>query len=697
MRPTSPLLLTIVILSTALSSVPAQAAATEQGTRGRVLQDPDHVLVKFGPGTPAAQPAGSRAVIEQWFEVPVRPGETPSQAVTRLSRLPGVEVVEPSSFFSLQGNRFPEAPPNDPRFDEQWHLPAAQVPKAWTKSSGRGVTVAVIDTGITREGKDLDCHQFVDEFDAVTGETGPGAARDDHGHGTHVAGTVAQCTNNKRGVAGVAFGASLLPIDVFQDVDGLQVASAADVALGIDWARRHGADVINLSLGFPCFNHWPHCQSRVVTEAIEAALAADILIVAAAGNYDSSFLSFPANHPEVIGVGAVTRVLQRAGYSNHGGALDIAAPGGDTRENEQDGVLQETFEWLCRQSEKPITDYCFLAGTSMANPHVTGAAALMRAHVPGAGRRRVRAALECTARDLGPAGWDPAFGAGLVQAHDALVALARGTCWPPEWPTTAHLSVSEVLERSLELDWSRATDEVGVSAYRIHRDGKLIAQVPGSVTTHHVTGLQPSTAYTFRVQAGDQAGNWSTDGPSLSVTTATDFADTNGSIFEEDIAWLAGAGITQGCAPRLYCPGEPVTRAQMAAFLLRALPGGHDQHLPPFRGYFSDVPGGLWYTGHVEHLFEHQITRGCGGARYCPGEAVTRAQMAAFLVRAFGLSPTSRDFFSDDEGHPLEAAINALAAADVTRGCVAGAPRYCPEDPVTRGEMAAFLRRVLSR
>ena len=102
---------------------------------------------------------------------------------------------------------------------------------------------------------------------------------------------------------------------------------------------------------------------------------------------------------------------------------------------------------------------------------------------------------------------------------------------------------------------------------------------------------------------------------------------------------LAGSGITGGCSadPPLYCPGQPVTRAQMAVFILRAM--GHADHLPSYQGYFDDVPAGLWFTGFVEHLSEHGITSGCSTSppRYCPGSAVTRAQMAVFIVRAFGL------------------------------------------------------------
>ncbi|MDP8957799.1 MAG: PQQ-dependent sugar dehydrogenase [Actinomycetota bacterium] len=119
------------------------------------------------------------------------------------------------------------------------------------------------------------------------------------------------------------------------------------------------------------------------------------------------------------------------------------------------------------------------------------------------------------------------------------------------------------------------------------------------------------------------------------------FADDDGNIHEGFIEAIAAEGITQGCAtgtPR-YCPERPVTRAEMAAFLVRAL--GEDGNLPPYRGYFADVPAGQWYTGYVERLYELEVTEGCATQplRYCPGEPVKRDQMASFIGRAWQLQP----------------------------------------------------------
>ena len=170
------------------------------------------------------------------------------------------------------------------------------------------------------------------------------------------------------------------------------------------------------------------------------------------------------------------------------------------------------------------------------------------------------------------------------------------------------------------------------------------------------------------------------------------FMDDNGSSFEGAIEAIAAEGITQGCDPLnvLFCPTESVSRAQMAAFLVRAL----DLPAAPSAG-FVDVSGS--FTVAIDRLAAAGITRGCNppaNDRFCPTQAVTRAQMAAFLVRALGLTATGGITFSDvPSGHPFRADISRLAAAGITSGC--GGTRFCPDQAVTREQMAAFLARAL--
>ena len=295
-------------------------------------------------------------------------------------------------------------------FGWQWNFDGVGVVAAWDEAEGGGVPVAVVDTGVALGGEDLACRTFVDPYNAATFTTGLGAVVDVDGHGTHITGTLAQCTNNGKGVAGVAPGVSVMPIKVTDDET--QVATSFTLAAGIDWAVAHGADVINISMGSRCTAPWPTCEDLVVTPAIEAAEAAGVVIVVSSGNDGTGFVASPANHPLTIAVGASTIINTRAGYSSYGSALTLVAPGGDS---EGGGILQETFNgapW----------DYYFYTGTSSAAPHVSGAAALVLAVQPSLTPAQVRSLLANTALDLGPVGWDLEHGSGLLQIDAAVTA-----------------------------------------------------------------------------------------------------------------------------------------------------------------------------------------------------------------------------------------------------------------------------------
>ncbi len=174
------------------------------------------------------------------------------------------------------------------------------------------------------------------------------------------------------------------------------------------------------------------------------------------------------------------------------------------------------------------------------------------------------------------------------------------------------------------------------------------------------------------------------------------FRDDDQSVFASDILWLSGAGITQGCNPPTndrFCPDDPVTREQMAAFLVRALSlpltGSGDR--------FVDDDGSI-FEDEIEALAAASITLGCNppaNNRFCPDATMTRGQMAAFLARAYGYTDPGGDRFGDDDGSVFEGSIQALGSAEVTVGCNPPVnDRFCPDARVTRGEMAAFLHRA---
>ncbi|APR83570.1 Protease [Minicystis rosea] len=319
-----------------------------------------------------------------------------TETIEKLRRDPRVEIVEPlarvRAFFV----------PNDPMLKDQWHMERIGATRAWDFATGRGVTVAVVDTGIACEtfggfmkGTDLASTECVTGWNVVTGNE---HANDDQGHGTHVAGTIAQSTDNALGGAGVAFHARLMPVKVL-NADGF--GTTADVADGIRWAAEHGANVINLSLGGPR-------NSKVLQKAIDYARSRNVVVVAAAGNTGGS-VQYPGANDGVIGVSATDPDDKIAKFSSRGEGVDIGAPGVN--------VTQQT---ICNKGRNKCETFPAWNGTSMASPHVAGAAALVMSlgvTEPSA----VEAALRSTARvvDDSEAG-KKQYGAGILQAASAV-------------------------------------------------------------------------------------------------------------------------------------------------------------------------------------------------------------------------------------------------------------------------------------
>lgn len=305
------------------------------------------------------------------------------------------EFVEPNYIYSAFDV------PNDPDYSKQWNLRSINVESAWDDTKGSGVTVAVIDTGISAV-PDLKDTQFVSGYDFVNDRV---EAYDDNGHGTHVAGTVAQSTNNGYGVAGVAYEASLMPLKVLSGSGG---GTVADIAEAIRFAADNGADVINMSLGGAG-------ESKLMEEAINYAYQKGVVIVAAAGNANQNSASYPARYPHVIGVSAIDSVGAKAPYSNFGAGVDISAPGG----SEAGKILQETID---PDTNSPV--FAGYQGTSMAAPHVAGVAALIKA----SGIKEPDEVLSVLTQSARVVQQDPLnhFGAGHLDAAGAVKLAIRG-------------------------------------------------------------------------------------------------------------------------------------------------------------------------------------------------------------------------------------------------------------------------------
>lgn len=337
--------------------------------------------------------------------------------LAKIRQDPNVESAEP--MLSVHA----DFAPNDPEYAKQWNLKLIDMPKAWDLSHGKGVTVAVIDTGIAyenfqdfRQVPDLKGVRFAKGYDFVNDTE---HADDDHGHGTHVAGTIAQATNNGEGVAGIAFEATLMPLKV---LNHFGTGTSADIADAIRFAADHGAQVINMSLGGGSY-------SSVMASAVAYARKKNVTVVAAAGNGGRAKVEFPAAYPGAVAVGAVGPTREKAPYSSWGKELDLVAPGGDKSKGVENGILQNTLD----RRDYTRSVYEYYQGTSMATPHVAGVAALL--YAAGATTPdEVEAALYKGATPMGNAEWSEQYGHGLLNAEGALRALHPSNFSPDVHP-----------------------------------------------------------------------------------------------------------------------------------------------------------------------------------------------------------------------------------------------------------------------
>jgi serine protease len=319
------------------------------------------------------------------------------QALDRLRRelKSDVEYIEPNYlYYALET-------PNDPDYSKQWNFRSINLEQAWDDSKGEGITVAVIDTGVSAV-PDLADTQMVEGYDFVNDRKN---ASDDVGHGTHVAGTIAQSTNNNYGVAGIAYKATIMPIKVLSGGGG---GTISDIAEGIKFAADNGAKIINMSLG-------GGGDSQLMREAIDYANKKGTVIIAAAGNENRNSSSYPARYPNVISVAAIDASGKKAPYSNFGAGVDISAPGG----SETGKILQNTID--SKTGESIFVGY---QGTSMASPHVAGVAALI-ASISDNNPENIRKILLESTRKINE---DPLnhYGAGQLDAAAAVKLTLKG-------------------------------------------------------------------------------------------------------------------------------------------------------------------------------------------------------------------------------------------------------------------------------
>ncbi len=371
----------------AASSAPAAAVVTENVPRAWI------VALRDG----AAPSALSHVGHVTGYIPELRLARVIASRRSEVDALPVVRWVEPDRI------RYIADKPNDPLWDHQWPMRVMNVLEGWERETGTRypVLVGVVDTGVALDHPDLQ-PRLVGGFDFVNRDE---FADDDHGHGTHVSGVISAIPDNRVGIAGVSWGAKIMPLKACADSGGCNDFA---VVQSIVFALAHGAKVVNLSLGGAGTSCPPYYEA-----AADLAEQTQTLLVAASGNaaQDGNPLSYPASCDGFVSVGATDVNDAWARFSNHNEFVDLSAPG---------VAIMSTLP--TDKSPRATPGYGVFGGTSMAAPHVAALAALLYSQHPDWTPAQVEQRMKETAVDLGRRGRDDRFGAGRINVARALRA-----------------------------------------------------------------------------------------------------------------------------------------------------------------------------------------------------------------------------------------------------------------------------------
>ena len=396
MRRTTISLLAVIFL--VFVALPVNVIAATPASTAPSFSDSssDYILVKFKPGAGASETADihrqlggkvKKTIPEIGVQVVKVPKGQAKEKAKAYSSKAKVAYAEPDFVAEAMGD------PDDPGFVNQWGMARVEAPQAWEVTTGTSsINIAILDTGV-----DLDHPDLADKIVANVNFSTSATADDLYGHGTHVAGIAAASTNNGIGVAGLGYSANIMNVKVLAD-NGAGTHSA--IAAGIIWATDNGAQIINMSLG-------GGASSQTLEDAVNYAWSRGVVVVAAAGNNGNSYMMYPAAYANCLAVAATDRNDARASWSNYGDWVDVAAPGA--------GIYSTTKG----------NSYGYMAGTSMASPHVAGLAALVFTTVSdhnGDGKLNdeVRSRIESTCDDIGVSG----IGSGRINAAGAVGDVA---------------------------------------------------------------------------------------------------------------------------------------------------------------------------------------------------------------------------------------------------------------------------------
>ncbi|AYC28891.1 S8 family peptidase [Paenisporosarcina cavernae] len=524
-------------------------------------------------------------------------------------------------------------------------------PKVTTPYTGKGVKVAVIDTGIDAQHADL----------SIAGGTctlkefcpSPISYDDNNGHGTHVAGIIA-AKKNEYGIVGVAPNVELYAVKSMNRSGGGETAA---IVRGVEWAIKNNMDIINMSLTIT--------NADLPLELmIKEASKKGILVVGAAGNVGDGMtdtVQYPARYPEVIAVSATDGFDKTVQESSTGPKVEVAAPGVD---------ITSTWPTELDTLDGTKDGYYTESGTSMAAPHITGVLALYKERFPSFSADRLRNLLSVTSTDLGEQGRDDLFGYGRVMYKKEIT----------------------------EIPYTVATDQNGKIAVKImNSTGISEAEANMNGITYKSTSDNEWELYALNgttsvdVAFKDTDGQIINDKVSVKINAAS-FSDlSNNRWYSPHVAYLAYNNFIQGMKDGSFQPGRNILRSEAIALLGRVVGLNGEQRSTTF----SDVSSGSFASGYIQSAYEQNLLSGFPDGTFRPNQPVTRAEMAILLQNAydFKVNEANENPFEDvNSGMVSFEAIQAITQQNITRGVTP--TTFEPSDFMTRATYSVFIARA---
>ncbi|MGG0644970.1 S8 family serine peptidase [Sporosarcina gallistercoris] len=523
-------------------------------------------------------------------------------------------------------------------------------PETIAPYTGKGVRVAILDSGIDVTHSKLSVKGGFCALPKDQCAAGTVPYNDDLGHGTHVAG-ILSAAKASNGTMGVAPGVELYAIKSINSYDS---GRTIDIINGVEWAINNKIDILNMSIT-------TNRNDPALKLMLDKAYAAGMIIVAAAGNEETGDMidsvQYPAKYPTVIATTAINYNKERFLEASIGPEVELAAPGVDIlstypRAFDDDGKKDGYYE---------------LSGTSMAAPHVSGIAALLKERFPELTNVRLRSILANSAEDLGAKGRDRQFGYGLVRYPAKVDEIPMMTQYTQNGRVVFELSnANKTTARQLKIE-----------------DRTIAEQSPGKWETYLLPGTYKGK-YAIMTNTGKQIQE-----DIVVKIEGTSYKDVSGAKwYSPQIAYLMDKKLIYGFEGNLFKPDQKITRAEAVAIMGRAS-GLNGEHR---KTQFKDVNPNSFASGYIQSAREKGLLGGFPDGTFRPNQPVTRGEMALLLQKAFSLQYDAKQKspFKDMTPNVTSyAAALALTQSGVTKGFPDGT--FKPQETMTRATYSVFL------